>query len=229
VNTLGKAKNGRVRWVASDTAFLSRVGSWAIELGTIAQASDNLHFTEAVRCSDALFVGVTTDADMSVSESNILHHLHFSQAQLRCFNDEAKPTILPSVKVPVLSEQRIDMQPSVSIVARFFTRTCRFAMRFAIMARDSATQIGRPWGTKAVRQPIELTTAVLALMKPGYEVRSQTAQTISAMNGRMSIQVVTAEESAHTDAEEGYGHPTDNLCEYPDLLLNSRQLHLCLS
>lgn len=36
------------------------------------------------------------------------------------------------------------MQPSVSIVARFLTRTLRLAMRLAIMVNDKATQTGRP-------------------------------------------------------------------------------------
>lgn len=87
------------------------------------------------------------------------------------------------VRVPVLSEHNTDMQPSVSIVARFFTRTLRLAIRLATMVSDSATQTGKPygettldqrpslyaqiggrtWGTKAVRHPIELMIAPLAV------------------------------------------------------------------
>lgn len=53
-------------------------------------------------------------------------------------------TIFPTVSVPVLSEQSTDMQPSVSTVARFFTSTCRFAIFFATIVRDSATHTGSP-------------------------------------------------------------------------------------
>jgi hypothetical protein len=53
-------------------------------------------------------------------------------------------TILPTVRVPVLSEHKTDIQPKVSIVARFFTRMLCFAMRFAMMVRDKATQMGKP-------------------------------------------------------------------------------------
>lgn len=87
------------------------------------------------------------------------------------------------VRVPVLSEHNTDMQPSVSIVARFFTRTLRLAIRLATMVRESATQTGKPckwttldqlsleylqvriptWGTNAVRQPMELMIAPLAV------------------------------------------------------------------
>ena len=51
---------------------------------------------------------------------------------------------MPIVSVPVLSEQRTDMQPRVSMVARFLTRTLRRAMRLAMMVRERATQSGRP-------------------------------------------------------------------------------------
>jgi len=53
-------------------------------------------------------------------------------------------TIFPSVMVPVLSEHNTDMHPRVSIVARFLTRTCCFAIRLALIVSDKATQIGRP-------------------------------------------------------------------------------------
>jgi hypothetical protein len=48
------------------------------------------------------------------------------------------------VRVPVLSEHKTDMQPKVSMVARFFTKTLCFAMRLAMMVRDKATQMGNP-------------------------------------------------------------------------------------
>lgn len=54
-------------------------------------------------------------------------------------------TILPAVKVPVLSEHKTDMHPRVSIVARFLTRTCRFDMRRAMMVKESAKQRGSPF------------------------------------------------------------------------------------
>ena len=53
-------------------------------------------------------------------------------------------TINPIVSVPVLSEHKTDIQPKVSIVARFLTRTLRFAIRFAMIVSDNATQTGRP-------------------------------------------------------------------------------------
>ena len=53
-------------------------------------------------------------------------------------------TIFPTVSVPVLSEHKTDMQPRVSIVARFFTKMLCFAMRFAMIVRDNATQMGKP-------------------------------------------------------------------------------------
>lgn len=56
-----------------------------------------------------------------------------------------KRTILPAVRVPVLSEHKTDMHPSVSIVARFLTRTCRFDMRRAMIVNERATQTGRPF------------------------------------------------------------------------------------
>jgi hypothetical protein len=60
---------------------------------------------------------------------------------------DARLTILPIVNVPVLSEHKMDMQPKVSIVARFLTRMLRFAMRLAMMVSDKATQTGRPCTT----------------------------------------------------------------------------------
>lgn len=56
-------------------------------------------------------------------------------------------TIFPRVRVPVLSEHKTDMQPKVSMVARFFTKTLCFAMRFAMIVRDKATQTGKPFKT----------------------------------------------------------------------------------
>jgi hypothetical protein len=53
----------------------------------------------------------------------------------------------PVVKVPVLSEHRTDMQPRVSMVAKFFTKTLRFAIRLAMIVSDRATQRGRPCST----------------------------------------------------------------------------------
>ena len=53
-------------------------------------------------------------------------------------------TILPTVSVPVLSEQRTDMHPRVSMVARFFTSTLRLAIRLATIVSESATQTGKP-------------------------------------------------------------------------------------
>ena len=51
------------------------------------------------------------------------------------------------MRVPVLSEHKTDIQPKVSIVARFFTKVLCFAMRFAMIVRDKATQTGKPLKT----------------------------------------------------------------------------------
>ena len=59
--------------------------------------------------------------------------------------ERQRHTILPTVKVPVLSEQSTDMQPKVSIVARFLTSTFRFAIRLATMVKESATHTGNPY------------------------------------------------------------------------------------
>ena len=71
-----------------------------------------------------------------------------------CINGgwEELVTILPTVSVPVLSEHKTDIQPRVSIVARFFTKTLCFAMRFAMIVRDKATQTGNPLRGHEYRQ-----------------------------------------------------------------------------
>jgi len=64
-----------------------------------------------------------------------------------------------------------DIQPMVSIVARFFTKMLCFAMRFAMIVRDKATQTGKPCGTKAVKQPMELIMARREIGRQGTTER----------------------------------------------------------
>ena len=79
-----------------------------------------------------------------VEEGDILDSLRKAAVSKSGMMRTRKRTILPRVSVPVLSEQSTDMQPRVSIVARFLTRTLRFAILRATMVKDSATQTGRP-------------------------------------------------------------------------------------
>src|SRR5271169_1987625 len=52
--------------------------------------------------------------------------------------------MLFSVSVPVLSEQRTLILPSVSTVLRLLQRTLCFFIAWAMMVRDVVTAIGRP-------------------------------------------------------------------------------------
>ena len=62
--------------------------------------------------------------------------------------------ILFWVRVPVLSEQMHEVDPSVSTASRFFTRTCLSASLLAVMEREMVMQARRPSGTLATRIPI---------------------------------------------------------------------------
>ena len=146
---LGETQDGGVGRVALDLALGDReVGGGGVELGAVAEAAD--HVQRAKGSGGVGIAGSGQSVDLvrgvfSVEESDVLDSLGFQVS-----GGEADAcawvelTILPRVSVPVLSEQRTDMQPRVSIVARFLTRTLRFAMRLATMVKESATQTGRP-------------------------------------------------------------------------------------
>ena len=83
------------------------------------------------------------DPVISIDKCDVLYGLYAESASVSLAKSN-RLTIFPTVRVPVLSEQSTDMQPSVSTVAKFFTSTCRFAIFFATMVRDNATLTGRP-------------------------------------------------------------------------------------
>ena len=58
--------------------------------------------------------------------------------------------ILFSVKVPVLSVQMREQEPSVSITSNFFTNTRWLPMRSATMNRQAVTVAGSPHGILAI-------------------------------------------------------------------------------
>lgn len=81
---------------------------------------------------------------MMVQKGDVLDGLHI-MGQRTYRTQKGYGTIFPAVSVPVLSEHKTDMHPSVSTVAKFFTNTCRLAIRRAITVRERATQMGRPY------------------------------------------------------------------------------------
>lgn len=74
---------------------------------------------------------------------------------------------LTLVKVPVLSEQITETDPSVSTVARDLQRILFFLMIFAPIVRLRATATGRPSGTKAIPTLTQLTMSSGTLIQFG--------------------------------------------------------------
>ena len=74
---------------------------------------------------------------------------------------------LTVVRVPVLSEQMTDTEPSVSTVFRDLQRIIFFFIRLAVMVRPAVIAMGRPSGMKAMATLTQLTMRVGTLMKSG--------------------------------------------------------------
>lgn len=68
-------------------------------------------------------------------------------------NHMCATVILFCVKVPVLSEQIVDVEPRVSTASRFLTRQFLEAIRLAVRVRHTVTVASRPSGTLATMIP----------------------------------------------------------------------------
>jgi hypothetical protein len=68
------------------------------------------------------------------------------------------------VRVPVLSEQRTSIHPSISTVARLFGSTFAIFILRAIIKSVNATPTGMPSGMKATTQPITLLSIATTFM-----------------------------------------------------------------
>ena len=93
-------------------------------------------------------------------------------------------------EVPVLSEDNMEMHPSMSIVTRFLTRTWTLAMRRALTVSERATHTGRPYAVRVSRDlasqaysylwhkrsetPDRIDNCCQHVVNPGQVVRSHT-------------------------------------------------------